>query len=72
MPQKTSNTTSILNFALFAICFPSVGIQYIHLQRTVKVDVDTSGKKCKEKMRVPCETQVLDLKQFNYFLRRSV
>jgi hypothetical protein len=50
MPQETSNATSILNFALFAICFPSAGIQYTHLQRTVKVDVDSSGKRCKEKM----------------------
>ncbi|KAF7700278.1 RWD domain-containing protein 3 [Silurus meridionalis] len=30
--------------------------EYIHLQRTVKVDVDSSGKRCKEKMlRVLCE-----------------
>uniref|UniRef100_A0A4W5QQZ5 RWD domain-containing protein 3 n=1 Tax=Hucho hucho TaxID=62062 RepID=A0A4W5QQZ5_9TELE len=38
--------------------------EYIHLQRTVKVDVDSSGKRCKEKMmRVLCETQVSDLKR---------
>ncbi|XP_056596719.1 RWD domain-containing protein 3 isoform X1 [Triplophysa dalaica] len=30
--------------------------EYIHLQRTVKVDVDSSGKRCKEKMMsVLCE-----------------
>ncbi|XP_041697299.2 RWD domain-containing protein 3-like [Coregonus clupeaformis] len=41
---------------------------YIHIQRTVKVDVDSSGKRCKEKMmRVPCETPVSDLKQLMIF-----
>lgn len=65
---ETSNATSVLNFALFAICFPSVGIQYPHLQRTVKVDVDSSAKRCKEKMR----RESLDLKQLNYVLSCSV
>ncbi|XP_029477142.1 RWD domain-containing protein 3 isoform X3 [Oncorhynchus nerka] len=42
--------------------------EYIHLQRTVKVDVDSSGKRCKEKMmRVLCETQVSDLKRISSF-----
>ncbi|CAB1317657.1 unnamed protein product, partial [Coregonus sp. 'balchen'] len=42
--------------------------EYIHLQRTVKVDVDSSGKRCKEKMmRVLCETQVSDPKRISSF-----
>ncbi|XP_055739019.1 RWD domain-containing protein 3 isoform X1 [Salvelinus fontinalis] len=42
--------------------------EYIHLQRTVKVDVDSSGKRCKEKMmRILCETQVSDLKRISSF-----
>ncbi|KAG9264796.1 RWD domain-containing protein 3 [Astyanax mexicanus] len=35
--------------------------EYIHLQRTVKVDVDSSGKRCKEKMMsVLCEIPLSD------------
>lgn len=35
--------------------------EYIHLQRKVKVDVDSSGKRCKEKMmRVLCEVPLTE------------
>ncbi|XP_060754150.1 RWD domain-containing protein 3 [Neoarius graeffei] len=43
--------------------------EYIHLQRTVKVDVDSSGKRCKEKMmRVLCEVPLVeDFKRISTF-----
>ncbi|XP_017347245.1 RWD domain-containing protein 3 [Ictalurus punctatus] len=43
--------------------------EYIHLQRTVKVDVDSSGKRCKEKMmRVLCEVPLTeDFKRISAF-----
>ncbi|XP_053363666.1 RWD domain-containing protein 3 isoform X1 [Clarias gariepinus] len=43
--------------------------EYIHLQRTVKVDVDSSGKRCKEKMmRVLCEVPLTeDFKRISTF-----
>ncbi|XP_062873019.1 RWD domain-containing protein 3 isoform X2 [Trichomycterus rosablanca] len=35
--------------------------EYVHLQRTVKVDVDSSGKRCKERMmKVLCEVPLTD------------
>lgn len=35
--------------------------EYIHLQKTTKVDIDSSGKKCKEKMMtVLCESPLSD------------
>ncbi|KAK2831639.1 hypothetical protein Q7C36_016725 [Tachysurus vachellii] len=43
--------------------------EYIHLQRKVKVDVDSSGKRCKEKMmRVLCEVPLTeDFKRISTF-----
>ncbi|XP_036421186.1 RWD domain-containing protein 3 [Colossoma macropomum] len=43
--------------------------EYIHLQRTAKVDVDSSGKRCKEKMMsVLCETPLSeDFKRISTF-----
>lgn len=43
----------------FNILFFFVIQEYLILQKTSKVDVDSSGKKCKEKMiSVLCETKV--------------
>ncbi|XP_031431130.1 RWD domain-containing protein 3 isoform X3 [Clupea harengus] len=44
--------------------------EYLHLQKTAKVDVDSSGKRCKEKMmRVLCETPLSDgLQQLRPYL----
>ncbi|KAJ8270323.1 hypothetical protein GJAV_G00113000 [Gymnothorax javanicus] len=43
--------------------------EYLHLQKTVKVDVDTAGKKCKEKMmRILCEVPLPeDFKEMTSF-----